>query len=597
VPDASRAAPSGASLFARLARWLRPEGRAGRTPRRPPALVYALADKVPLGDLLPLAAQHAMLAATFFIYPVLVAGEAGLSPDQASGMVSACAMCAGITTILQCLRSRIGSGYLSIHIPSAGAIPLAAQALSIGGLGLMAATTLLVGICQMFMSRIVRPMRVLLPPEVCGVAVLMLGISLAGPALKRALGLDIGPGTITGGAFLASAATLGLIVAITIFAPKRVKLFAVLAGAAGGWTLAILLDVGNPAAAQAIAAAPILALPSLTLPDLAIAPSLLPLIALLVLMNLMDALSVIISLEKMNDADWRRADMGAVGRAVATNGFGNVLNGLAGGFQSGFSSSSVGLAFATQATARVIGVAAGVMIFAIAFLPKAIVALTHIPSPVVGGILLYTAAYLVTAGMDLVTSRRLSERRVFVVGLAVLAGLSVALLPVRDAVPEAVRPLFATPLTLGALTAIALNLLFRIGIARETAVAVPEGTHAFPFARDFLERQGDLWGARRDVIASAIPIVAQALELVADSGIASGPVELRARFDETHLDVYLLYDGEVVEPPKERPSPEALLGDAAEVAAFTAYMIKRLSDHVRFGRSGGKARIALRFDH
>ncbi len=82
-----------------------------------------------------------------------------------------------------------------------------------------------------------------------------------------------------------------------------------------------------------------------------------------------------------------------------------------------------------------------------------------------------------------------------------------------------------------------------------------------------------------------------------DNAIASGDVELRARFDETHLDVFLIYDGPVMEAPKERPAPEALLGDAAEVAGFAAYMLQRLSDRVTFGQSGGRSRVALRFDH
>ncbi|MFG1300989.1 solute carrier family 23 protein [Xanthobacter sp. V3C-3] len=573
-----------------------PDARGSRVSRRPPSLVYGLDDAVPAPALVPLAAQHAMLAVTFLIYPVLAATEARLPADQVSSMLSACAMSIGLATIIQCLRSRFGSGYLAVHIPAPGAIPLAVQALSIGGLGLMAMTTLLVGICQLFVARLVRPLRVLLPPEVCGVAVSMLGVSLASPALRRALGLDHGPQVMETAA-MASLATVGIIVAVTVFAPRRLKLFAVFAGAGLGWALALFLDVGQPGADAAIAAAPLVALPALTLPSFTFAPSLFPLMALLVLMNLVDVLSVTVSLEKMNDADWRRADMPAVQRAVTCCGIGNILNGLTTGFQAGLSSSSVGLAFATQSTARVIGVLAGVMIFAIAFLPKAIVALTLIPSPVIGGILLYTSAYLVVAGMDLVTSRRLSERRVFVVGLSVLAGLSVALLPLTRQLPAALQPLFSTPLSAGAICAIALNLLFRIGIAQEAAEKVPDTAHAFPFVRDFLEQQGDNWGARRDVIAAAIPTVAQALELVMDSGIAEGPVELRARFDETHLDVFLLYDGEVVEAPKERPSPEALLGDAREQAAFAAWMLKRLSDHVHFGRSGGRARIALRFDH
>ncbi len=593
------AAPSGAAggLYRRLAAYVFPETRhAPRVHRRPASLVYGLNDKVPASSLVPLAVQHAMLALTFLIYPVLAATEAGLSARQTSAMLSACALSMGLATLLQCARSRFGSGYLAVHIPAPGAIPLAVQALSLGGMGLWAATMFLVGVCQLGAARIVRPLRVLLPPEVCGVAVTMLGVSLAGPALRRALGMEHGELAPVENSLLVSAATVCLIVAVTVFAPRRLKLFAVFLGASVGWALAIVLGAGPKGAGDAIAAAAWMALPELHLPALHLEPTLFPLVALLVLMNLVDVLSVTVSLEKMNDADWHRADMRAAQRAVTACGVGNMLNGLTSGFQAGLSSSSVGLAFATQATARVIGLVAGGLIFATAFFPKAIVALTLIPSPVIGGILIYTSAYLVVAGMDLITSRRLSERRVFVVGLSVLAGISIIILPLRDLLPDGLKPLFSTPLTVGACCAIALNLIFRIGISKEASLTLDPSAGAFPAMRDFLERQGDLWGARRDVIAAAIPIAAQALEIVAD-GIAAGEVEVRARFDETHLDVEVLYDGEVMEAPKERPSPEALFGDAQEVAAFGAYMLKQLGEHVKFGRTGDRARITLRFDH
>lgn len=582
----------------RLMAYVAPEGgRAPRIHRRPVSLVYGLNDAVPASSLIPLAFQHAMLALTFLIYPVLAATEAGLSAQQTSSILSACALSMGLATLLQCARTRFGSGYLAVHIPAPGAIPLAVQAISLGGVGLMAATTFLVGFIQLGAARIVRPLRILLPPEVCGVAVTMLGVSLAGPALRRGLGMEGGELAPAENALLVSAATVCLIVAVTVFAPRKWKLFAVFLGASVGWALALALGAGPKGAADAIAAAPWMALPELHLPSLTLDPSLLPLVLLLVMMNLVDVLSVTVSLEKMNDADWHRADMRAAQRAVTACGIGNMLNGLTSGFQAGLSSSSVGLAFATQATARVIGLVAGALIFATAFFPKAIVALTLIPSPVIGGILTYTSAYLVVAGMDLITSRRLSERRVFVVGLSVLAGLSIILLPLRDQLPEALRPLFSTPLTVGACCAIALNLLFRIGISKESTLTLDPHSGAFPAMRNFLERQGDLWGARRDVIAQAIPVAAQALEIIADAGIAEGDVEVRARFDETHLDVEVLYEGEVMEAPKERPSPEALFGDAKEVAAFGAFMLKQLGEHVRFGRTGDRARIALRFDH
>ncbi|GGF76974.1 hypothetical protein GCM10007301_41100 [Azorhizobium oxalatiphilum] len=596
-PDAPRRASAGlVGLLRRLV--LLDPGNIPRPRRRPVGLVYGLDDKVPAGALVALSAQHAMLALTFLIYPLVVATESGLSQHETNSVLTACAMCIGLATMLQCVRTRFGSGYLVVHVPSPGAMPLAIQTLALGGVGLMAATTLLLGTCQLFVARIVRPLRVLLPPEVCGVAVVMLGISLAEPALRRALGIDGRGVQVDHASALVSMLTVALIVGIAIFAPRRIKLFAVLIGAASGWGLAVLLGLERAGAEALLSAAPLVALPELHLPAFRIEPSLLPLVAVMVLLNLVDVLSVTVSLEKMNDADWRRADMRAAERAVTTCGIANVLNGLTSGFHSGLSSSAVGLAFATGATARIIGVAAGAFIFATAFFPKLIVALTLIPSPVIGGILLYTTAYLLVAGMELILSRRLSERRVFLVGLSILAGLSVALLPIRDQFPLWLKPLVSTPMSLGTIVAILLNLLFRLGISREAGIAVRPGANSFEAVRDFLERQGDLWGARRDVISAAIPVGAQALEVLLDNDIAAGDVELRARFDETHLDVYLLYDGEVMEAPKVRPAPEALLGEPAEVAAFSAYLIKRLSDRVTFGRTvSGKARIALRFDH
>lgn len=538
-----------------------------------------------------------MLALTYLLYPMVAAAEAGLDSAGAEAMLTTCTMCIGLTTIIQCARTRFGSGYLAIHIPAPSSIPLAVQSLALGGAGLMALNTLVVGILQMLVARVVRPLRVLLPPEVCGVAVSMLGVSLAGPALRRALGMSNQGASVEVESLWVSVLTLGIIVAVTVFAQRRLKLFAVLAGAVAGWIAARISGVDTTDFSAALGRVDMVAMPALSLPSLEFAPSLLPLIGLLVMISVVDVLSTTLSLEKMNDADWRRADMSAASRAVTASGIGNILNGLTTGFQTGLSSSAVGLAFATGATARIIGIVAGLLMFATAFFPKAIVALTLIPSPVMGGILLYTAAYLLVAGMDLILSRRLSDRRVFLVGLSMLAGLSVALLPLYDQLPLWAQPLFSTPLTVATCFAIVLNLVFRIGIARESGFMVPADASPFLVVQEFLEQQGGLWGARRDVVAAAIPVATQALEVLQDAEIASGPVELRARFNETALDVFLLYEGEVMQAPKERPSPEALLGDAQEVAGFAAYMLTRLSDKVTFGRLGQRARIALRFDH
>ena len=93
---------------------------------------------------------------------------------------------------------------------------------------------------------------------------------------------------------------------------------------------------------------------------------------------------------------------------------------------------------------------------------------------------------------------------------------------------ETVREVLQDVYDLPALLRIARSIGDRRIRLVETTTSQPS-----PFARDLLERQGDAWGTRRDVIATAIPVVARALELLSDSGIAQGPIDLRARFDET----------------------------------------------------------------
>ena len=216
----------------------------------------------------------------------------------------------------------------------------------------------------------------------------------------------------------------------------------------------------------------------------------------------------------------------------------------------------------------------------------------------IGGILLYTSAYLLVAGMDLILSRRLSERRVFLVGLSILAGMSVALLPLKEQLHTAIQPLFSNPLTVAICAAMLLNLIMRIGVSKESAHQVEAGANAFLTVQRFLEQQGRHVGR------------AAGCDRRRHSGGRPGAgrwwwtrASPRGRWNcapastRPTWNVFVIYDGQVLEVPKERPSPEALLGDAQEVAGFAAYLLKGLGDRVTFGRSGGKARITLRFDH
>lgn len=563
--------------------------------RQPVELIYGRDDTVPLGDWIPLSLQHAVLALTFIIYPLLAAEAANLPLEARQPLLSSSVIAIGLATMIQCSRSRFGSGYLLVSVPAPNAIPLVSQALSLGGLGLLALTTLLLGVSQVLIARVIRPLRVLLPTEVCGITMAMLGISLAGSGLQRAFGgyraafaIDVAP-------LLVTLTTLAIIIAITVFAPRKVKIYAIIVGGTCGWLLARWIGVDDRDIGALIAPVSMVGLPSPPELSLAFSPHLIPLLMLVVVTGLLDILSATISLEKLEDADWRRADMLAAERAVAGIGLANITASMLAATPCGVSRTAVGFAASTGATARVIGFAAGAVIFSTAFFPKAVAFLTLIPGPVTGALLLYTACFMLVNGMALILTRRLNERRIFMVGLSVVAGVGAAIFPLAEQVPPWAAPVLATPITLGTSVALVLNLIFRIGIAREAKMEVGEHENIYQAARRFLELQGNAWGTRTAMVEAAIPAVAQAAEFARDQQ-PTGPLTLTARYDEARLDVSVLYEGPVLASPAGQPDPEALLGDAEATSQFTAFLLARLADRISSGVRADRAFIDLTFD-
>jgi hypothetical protein len=335
----------------------------------------------------------------------------------------------------------------------------------------------------------------------------------------------------------------------------------------------------------------------LHLPSFAFDLAFVPAILLGAFIAAIDTLGLMISVQRMNDADWRRADLQGAARGMVADGASCTVSSVLGGMPTHISSSNVGLAFATGATARIIATATGCMLIVAALCPRVAATATMVPLPVLGAIILYSAAYLITSGMELILSRRLSERRVFMVGLSIIAGISLLVVPlVFRGVPAVLAPFFGSPLSLSAIVALLLNLLFQIGISRQATLAMPAGANPFLAVHEFLDRQGELWGARRDVIVSASRTAALAVEAILESGLARRN-RLDVQFDETHLDVAVVYDGTAIERPSAQPAPEALLGDEREVGRYVGWTLGQLSDRLELRSDGSRQTVLIRFEH
>ncbi|MFG1298845.1 solute carrier family 23 protein [Xanthobacter sp. V3C-3] len=570
--------------------------------RRSPTLLYGRDDSVPRADLFALVSQHALLSLTFLVYPLVIAAAAGLGEHDTRVLMTGSVLAMGLATMLQCMRSRFGSGYLLVAIPAPAAMPLAVLALQSGGIALLGAATFLTGLGQGIAARMMRQLRVILPTEVCGVAMLMLGVSLAQAGAHRSLGFDGNGGQVALAHFGIAAATLGSMIGVAVFAGRHLKLYAISVGVGLGWLLARAMgfdttDIAAATAGQPLVQLPAFDLPALDLPALSVTSALAPLIGLLVVTSLLDIMSATISLEKVEDADWSRPHMPASERAVLGFGIANVVASVMAAVPLNVSRSAVGLAFSTGATARRIGLLAGAVTAAVAFFPKLMMLFTLVPAPVTGAILLYMATFMIVNGMALIASRRMNERRLFTVGVSVITGLWVIAVPLQQMAPVWAEPVFSSPLNLSVTVAILLNLIFRIGITRTASREIHPGTDSYEEIRTFLEKQGDIWGAQRDAIASAVTAVAWAVELMEESALAQGPVRLEARFDEARLFVMLDYAGALPAVPQQAPAADAILASEAEKSRFAAFLLARMGDRVTFAEAAGRSHITLRFDH
>jgi xanthine permease XanP len=252
----------------------------------------------------------------------------------------------------------------------------------------------------------------------------------------------------------------------------------------------------------------------------------------------------------------------------------------------------------TGATSRFIAIPCGILMILLAFLPKLAAFFAVMPDPVMGAILIYVACYMILAGIQVITSRMLDARRIFVVGIALIFGLSVDMVPglYRD-VPNEIQPLFSSSLAVSTVLVVVLNLLFRIGITKRQFLELTPDVDGYQKIFEFMETQGGLWGARPDVIVRATAALNEFAESAAGLNLVKGKAQVEVSFDEFNLDLDIRYDGQLMEFPSRRPTEDALLADDRAVASLSGFLIRQYADRVMSEVVNGRCRVQLHFNH
>jgi NCS2 family nucleobase:cation symporter-2 len=567
--------------------------------KKPTNLIYDVDEHPPLPVALILALQHVVVMAVGWIFVVVIVSGMGGTSEQTQSMIRMAMIASGVATILQAARrGPVGSGYLCPLSTGPAYIPASILAGQAGGIPLLVGMTTASGVFEMALSRIMHRLRVLFPPEVTGLVVAMVGVALVKLGAMRFFGYT--NGTLDPRSTIVGALTLLVMMGPAVWSKSKLRLYPVLLGLVVGYASALALGVLKPSHLHETFAAPLLSIPT-RVPGSgwAFRASLLGPFLLASLSSILKTVGDLTLCQKINDAHWKRTEMHSVAGGILAGSIGTTISALVGGTGQSTFSSNVGLSMATGVTSRIVAIPAGLIIIALAFFPKLAAAFAVVPAPVMGAVLVYVTCFMILGGLQLMTSRMLDVRRTFVLGISIVFGLSVDMVPgLYQHVPTLLQPIFSSELALATVLVVALNMLFRIGVAKTQTLEVPpDASQLHETITTFMEERGAAWGMRKEVEERAAETIYELL-LAVRSVPVSSPVNLRVRFDEMSLDADVDYRGTPVQIPDSPPSFDEISASESGIALLSGYIVRQRADRVTVNSTpDGRCCIRLHFEH
>ena len=386
--------------------------------------------KLPLGQSIPLGIQHvlAMFAGNITV-PIIIAGIFGQTPEEKIFLIQMALFVAGVATIIQTVGyGKIGSRLPIIQGTSFAFIPVMAPFAKVG-LGAVFTAAFIGGIFQMWIGKILKPIRHLFPPLVTGIVVLMIGVSLLKVGFMYAGGggwlLNNKPEVFGNSNHLIISFTV-LIVALwaNLKGKGMVSSASILIGMIAGYIVAMMMGMVNYGK---IAGADWFAFPMPLQYGIEFIPGAIILMLFMAVVTTIETIGDI-SATTMGGANREATDKELSGGIMA-DGLGTAFGSLFNAMPNTSYSQNAGLVAFTGVISRHVGTIAGVILILMGLFPKLGGIIAAMPESVIGGAAIIMFGLITSAGIKLVAQSEMNQRNLLILGLSLSFGIGMSLLP------------------------------------------------------------------------------------------------------------------------------------------------------------------------
>jgi NCS2 family nucleobase:cation symporter-2 len=565
---------------------------------RPPDLIYGLDELPPPAHLILLGAQHVAVICPYLVFVTLIAQAGGATTTVTSHAVGLGMIAIALATLLQGHRlGPVGSGYLAPPVVSAIYFAPALEAAHRAGLALVCGMIAFAGVVEAIFAWTLPRMRRVFPPVVSGFIVIAVGAELGLIGVRGFLGIsdlhDPNLPTHIGAAGL----TLAVMVGFSVWGKGLARLLCSLIGLALGMAIAVAVGMVTNKDVAIIASRPWFALPDPRFLSYRFEPSLMVPFTIAALASGLRTIGVITTCQKINDAAWRRPDLGNIRSGVLADGVACFVGGWLATPGLSAAPSLVGIQKVTGATSRYIAYAIAGWLVLLSCVPKVGAALLALPLPIIGAALVFNGASMLMGGIQIVTSRPVTMRSTFIVGISLLFALSRRVYPEFYALLPAWTNAFTdSMLSIAVVVCVLLNLCFLIGERRsEIMILEPGDGKALSRFDDKFRSQAKVWQLNPADVARAETSISELLRLIEEGGHADSPITATVSYDDLDLAIRLNYKGTLPYVASEQRLPSKMVEEQIFAVGLSGFLSSVFPDRLNSQQKDGTCEISLYF--